>query len=68
VLGLSAKLNSRAAGLAVTSDLKVIFIIKIIIFLILIVILNLLDLDLSGSSCNARRKSLKCGFDYKVVS
>jgi hypothetical protein len=58
VLGLSTKLNSKALGLAATSNLRVIFIIliiiPIIIFLILIIILNLHNPSLSGSAFNVR--------------
>jgi hypothetical protein len=70
-LGLFAKLDPRALNLTATSDLKVIFIILIIIpiviFIILIIILNLSDLSLIGSSCNAIPKSFGCEFDYKAV-
>ena len=75
-MNLSAKLDPRALSLAVTTDLRVIFIIliiilivifiiQIIIFLVLILILNLHDPDLSGSSCNAKPKSLVCGLVAK---
>jgi hypothetical protein len=61
VLGLSAKIYPKALGLAATLDLRVIFI-------ILIIILNLHDLSLSECGCNIGPKSIGCGFGYKVVS
>jgi len=61
VLGLSAKIYSKALGLAATLDPR-------IIFIILIIILNLHGLSLSESGCNTEPKSIGCGFDYKVVS
>jgi len=61
VLGLSAKICLRAFGSAVMLDLRVIFI-------ILIIILNLHDSSLSESGCNTGPKSLECGFGCKVVS
>jgi hypothetical protein len=60
VLGLSAKICSRAFGLAATLDPRVIFI-------ILIIILNLHDSSLSESDCNTGLKSLECGSSCKVV-
>jgi len=60
VLGLSAKSYPRILGLAATLDLKIIFIISIII-------LNLHDLSLSESVCNTGLKSIGCGSGYKVV-
>jgi hypothetical protein len=61
VLGLSAKIYPKALGLAATLDLKVIFI-------ILIIILNLHDLSLSESGCNTGPKSIGCESGYKVMS
>jgi hypothetical protein len=61
VLGLSAKIYSKALGLAATLDPRVIFI-------ILIIILNLQGLSLSESGCNTEPKSIGCGSGYKVVS
>jgi hypothetical protein len=61
VLGLSAKIYPRAFGLDPTLDLRVIFI-------ILIIILNLHDSSLSESGCNTGPKSLGCGSGCKVVS
>ena len=61
MLGLSAKIYSKALSLAATLDPKVIFI-------ILIIILNLHDLNLSESGCNTGPKSIGCGSDYKIVS
>jgi hypothetical protein len=61
VLGLSAKLYLRVLSLATTLDLRVIFI-------ILIIILNLHDLSLSESGCNTGPKSIGCESGYKVVS
>jgi hypothetical protein len=61
VLGLSAKLYPRVLGLAATPDLRVIFI-------ILIIILNLHDPSLSGFDYNTRPNSLKCGSGCKFVS
>jgi hypothetical protein len=61
VLGLSAKICPRAFGLAATLDLRVIFI-------ILIIILNLHDSSLSESGYNTGPKSIECGSGCKVVS
>ena len=61
MLGLSAKIYPKALGLAATLDLKVIFI-------ILIIILNLHDLSLSESVCNTGPKSIGCESGYKVMS
>jgi hypothetical protein len=61
VLGLSAKIYSKALDLAATLDPR-------IIFIILIIILNLHDLSLSESDCNIEPKSIRYGSDYKVVS
>jgi hypothetical protein len=61
VLGLSAKIYSKALGLATTVDPRIIFIISIII-------LNLHDLSLNESDCNTGPKSVGCGSGYKVVS
>jgi len=61
VLGLSAKICSRAFGSTVILDPRVIFI-------ILIIVLNLHDSSLSESGCNTRPKSLECGSGCKVVS
>jgi hypothetical protein len=47
VLGLSAKIYSKALGLTATLDPR-------ILFIILIIILNLHDLSLSESDCNTR--------------
>jgi hypothetical protein len=47
VLGLSAKIYSKALGLAATLDPR-------ILFIILIIILNLHDLSLSEPDCNIR--------------
>jgi len=66
VLGLSAKLDSRALGLAAMPDSRVIFIIQIIIFLILIIILNLHDPSLSGFAYNI--KPLRYVSSCKVLS
>jgi hypothetical protein len=60
-LGFSAKLYPKVLGLAATPDLKVIFI-------ILIIILNLRDPSLSEHDCNTGPKNIGCGFGYKVVS
>jgi hypothetical protein len=60
VLGLFAKIYPRAFGLAATLDLRVVFI-------ILIIILNLHDSSLSESGCNTGPKSLGCRSGYKVV-
>jgi hypothetical protein len=60
VLGLSVKIYQKALGLAATLDLKVIFI-------ILIIILILHDLSLNVSSCNTGPKSIGCGSGYKIV-
>jgi hypothetical protein len=57
----SAKLYPKVLGLAATLDLRVIFI-------ILIIILNLHDSSLSESSCNTGPKNIGYGSDYKVVS
>ena len=64
MLGLSAKIYSKALGLAATLDPRVIF----IILIILIIILNLHGLSLSESGCNTEPKSIGCGSGYKVVS
>jgi hypothetical protein len=61
VLGLSVKLYLKILDLTVMSDLKVIFI-------ILIIILNLPDLNLSEFSWNTRLNSLGCESGCKVVS
>jgi hypothetical protein len=61
VLGFSAKLCPRILGLAVTPDLKVIFI-------ILIIKLNLHDPSLSEPGCNTGPKNIGCGSGYKVMS
>jgi len=61
VLGLSAKICSRAFGLAATLDPRVIFI-------ILIIILNLHDSSLSESGYNTGPKSFECRSGCKVVS
>jgi hypothetical protein len=61
VFGLSAKICSRAFGLAATLDPRVIFI-------ILIIILNLHDPSLSESGYNTGPKSLECGSGCKIVS
>jgi len=61
VLGFSANIYLRALGLTTTFDLRVIFI-------ILIIILNLHDSSLSESDCNTGSKSLGCGSGYKIVS
>ena len=53
MLGLSAKIYSKALGLATTVDPRIIFIISIII-------LNLHDLSLNESDCNTGPKSLGC--------
>jgi len=50
MLDFSVKLYPRVSGLTVTSDLRVIFI-------ILIIILNLHDPSLNGFGCNAWPKS-----------
>ena len=60
MLGLFAKIYPRAFGLAATLDLRVVFI-------ILIIILNLHDSSLSESGCNTGPKSLGCRSGYKVV-
>jgi hypothetical protein len=60
-LGFSAKLYPKILGLAVTPDLRVIFI-------ILIIKLNLYDPRLSESHCNTWSKNTGCGSGYKVVS
>ena len=60
MLGLFAKIHPRAFGLAATLDLRVIFI-------ILIIILNLHDSSLSESDCNTGPKSLGCRSGYKVM-
>jgi len=57
MLGFSAKIYSRALGLAATLDPRV----------ILIIILNLYDSSLSESGCNTRPKSLGCVSGYKIV-
>jgi len=61
VLGLSVKIYPKVFGLAATLDLR-------IIFIILIIILNLHDSSLIESSCNSEPKSLGCGSGCKVVS
>jgi thiamine transporter ThiT len=61
VLGLSAKIYSRAFGLAATLDPRVICI-------IVIIILNLHESSLSESGCNTGPKSFGCGSRCKVVS
>jgi len=61
MLGLSAKICSRAFSSAVMLDPRVIFI-------ILIIVLNLHDSSLSESDCNTGPKSLECGSGCKVVS
>ena len=61
ILGFSVKLYPRILGLAITSDLKVIFI-------ILIIKLNLHDPSLNESDCNTGPKNIGCGSGYKVVS
>jgi len=61
VLGLSAKIYPKALGLAAMLDVKVIFI-------ILIIILNLHDLSLSEFGCNTEPKSIGCESGCKVMS
>jgi hypothetical protein len=61
MLGLFAKICPRVFGLAATLDLRVIFI-------ILIIILNLHDSSLSKCGCNTGSKSLECRSGCKVVS
>ena len=61
MLGLSVKKYPKALGLAATLDLKVIFI-------ILIIILNLHNLSLSEPDCNSGPKSIGCESGYKVMS
>jgi hypothetical protein len=61
VLGFFTKLYPRILGLTATSDPRVIFI-------ILIITLNLNDPSLSGSDCNTKLDSFRCGSDCKVVS
>jgi hypothetical protein len=61
VLGFSSKLYLRVLSLAITSDLKVIFI-------ILIITLNLHESSLSESGCNTGPKNIGCESGYKVVS
>jgi hypothetical protein len=61
MLGFSTKLYPKVLDLAITSDLKVIFI-------ILIITLNLHDPSLSESDCNTGPKNIGCGSGYKVVS
>ena len=61
MLGLFAKLYQRVLGLAIIPDLRVIFI-------ILIIILNLHDPSLSGFGYNIKPNSLGCGFGCKVIS
>jgi hypothetical protein len=61
MLSLSVKLYPRVVGMAIMSDLKVIFI-------ILIITLNLYDLSLSGLDCNTRPNSIGRGSGCKVVS
>ena len=60
-MGFSVKLYPRILGLAITSDLKVIFI-------ILILKLNLHDPSLSEPDYNTGPKNIGCGSGYKVVS
>ena len=61
MLGLSAKICPKAFSLVATLDLRVIFI-------ILIIILNLHDSSLNESGCNTGPKSLECESGCKVVS
>jgi len=61
MLCFSTKLYPKVLGLAATFDLR-------IIFIILIITSNLHDSNLSGSDCNTRPNSLRCGFGCKVVS
>jgi len=61
VLSLSTKIYPKALGLTATLDLRVIFI-------IIIIILNLHDSSLSESGYNTRANSHGCGFGCKVVS
>ena len=58
MFGLSAKICSRAFGLAATLDPRVIFI-------ILIIILNSHDSSLSESDCNTRPIALDVGLAAK---
>jgi len=58
VLGFSAKIYPKALGLATTLDLRVIFI-------ILIIILNSHDSSLSESDCNTRPIALDVGLTAK---
>ena len=64
MLGISAKLYPRILSLAATPDIRVIF----VIFIILIISLNLHDPSLSGDGCNIRSNSLGCRSGCKVVS
>jgi hypothetical protein len=61
MLSVLVKLYLEVLDLTITSHLK-------IIFIILIIILNLYDLSLSEFVCNTRFNSLECGFDCKVMS
>jgi hypothetical protein len=61
VLGIFAKLYPRILGVVAAPDPKVIFI-------ILIITLYLHDPSVSGSGCNTRHNSLRCGYGCKVVS
>jgi len=60
VLGFSANLYPRVLDLAITSYLKVIFI-------ILIIILNLHDPSLSEPDCNTGPKNIGYWSGYKVM-
>jgi hypothetical protein len=61
VLGLSVKICPKAFSLVATLDLR-------IIYIILIIILNLHDSSLSDSDCNTGPKSLECESGCKVMS
>ena len=61
MLGLSAKIYSKALDLAATLDPK-------ILFIILIITLNLHDLSLNEPGYNTGPKSIRCESSYKVVS
>ena len=61
MLGFSVKLYPRVLCLVATPDLRVIFI-------ILIIILTLHDSSLSGFGCNTKLNNLGCRFGCKVVS
>jgi hypothetical protein len=78
-VSLAATLDPRVLGLAATSDLRiifiiliiipiVIFIIQIIVFLILITTLNLVNSSLSGFGCNTRLKSFRFLLNTKFKS